>query len=571
MKRGTKIRIVLLLVVGAVAASLFFGERAGPSIEPGSTLVIELEGAYVEAPNAPFLARALGEARRPFVGVLSRFAMAARDERIETVVVVIRPLGVGWGKAEELRGAITRLGESGRRTIAYLDLAAFGASREYFVASAADTVYIVPGGSLPVVGLAAEYFFLGGLWQHLGIEFEVGKAGKYKSAVEAYAGTGMSDPSREMATSLLDAAFDRYVDAIAEGRGLARQEVLEAIDRGPMLPAELEANKLVDGSMHLDALLDSLEGEIVQPEDYAGVQPADVGFEPVAEVALIYASGNVVQGRDNGRGGPVMASRTLSRAILDAAEDASIDALILRVDSPGGSALASDEIWRAVERAREHDKPIIASFSDVAASGGYYVAAGADKIVSNGGTLTGSIGVFALRPVLGGALEKLGINVESLSRGRYAEFLLGSEPLSEGARRRLQGMVLETYGLFLERVAAGRSLTVEAVDGVAQGRVWTGRQAQAAGLVDRIGGLHDAVDEVRRALELDPDADVALVPYPAPRSLGEQLASALEGRVTAVARASLPLPAAMRQLESWFAELPTDSPLAVPPVLVDIH
>jgi protease-4 len=304
LKRGTKIRIALLLIVGVVAASMFFGESAGPTIEPDSVLVLELEGDYVEAPQAPLIARAMGEKRRPFVGVLSRFAMATRDDRLATVVVVIRPLGIGWGKAEELRGAITRLRESGRRTIAYLDLAAFGASREYFIASAADEVYIVPGGTMPVVGLAAQYYFLGGLWEKLGIEFQVGKAGKYKSAVEAYAGTGMSEPSREMAVSLLDAAFDRYVDGIAEGRNLKRSAVLEAIELGPMLPSELEANALIDGSMHLDVLLDSLEGDVVKPADYAAVTPKDVGFEPVADVALIYASGNVVQGRDTGRGGP---------------------------------------------------------------------------------------------------------------------------------------------------------------------------------------------------------------------------------------------------------------------------
>ena len=269
MKRGTKIRIALLLVVGAFAVSLFLTESSGPDIEPGSVLVIELEGGYVEAPQAPILARALGSRRRPFAAVLSRFALASRDDRLDTVVIVIRNLGIGWGKAEELRGAIDRLRESGRRTIAYLDLAAFAASREYFVASAADEVYLVPGGSVPVVGLAAEYFFLGGLWQSLGIDFEVGRAGKYKSAVEVYTGTEMSDASREMAESLLDSTFDRYVDGIASGRGMDRAKVLEVIDRGPMMPAELETNELIDGSLHLDQLLDSLEGEVLQPDDYA--------------------------------------------------------------------------------------------------------------------------------------------------------------------------------------------------------------------------------------------------------------------------------------------------------------
>jgi len=573
LKRPSKLRILLLLVVLAVVASLYFGEQRGPVIAPGSTLVVEIEGEYVESPHAPLLSRLLGDDTRPFASLLSTLAMAERDDRLAAVVLVIRPLGIGWGKAGEIRDAIARLEAAGRRTVAFLEIASFSATREYYVASAADEVFVVTGGAVPVVGLAAEYFFLGGLWEKLGVTFEVGKAGKYKSAVESIAGNGMSKPSREMAASILDSTNDAFIQGVAEGRGLDVEAVIATIDRGPMLPEELVDQKLADGVMHLDQLLDQMPGEIVREETYAGVRPHEIGFEPVARVALIYGSGNVVSGHGSRSrdGTPVMAADTISKAIHDAASDASVDAILLRIDSPGGSALAAEQIWRAIVAAREYDKPIVASFSDLAASGGYYVACAADSIVSNGGTLTGSIGVFALRPVVGGALDKLGIGLESMTRGRHADFLLAGEPLSDGARAKLQSMVLSIYELFLQRVAEGRDLEVAEVDVVAQGRVWTGRQAAERGLVDQLGGMRVAVDRIRADLGLDPKADVELIPFPEPKTFSEELAELLDARIASAVGELIPLPAAVRRIESWWTELPLGSPILVPPVLVEIH
>ena len=573
MKRPSKFRIFLLVVLAVLLAMAFLQDRAGPEISPGSTLVLEIGGEYVEAAQPSLIARALGEDQRSFVSLLSTLAMAERDDRLAAVVLVIRPLQIGWGKADELRAAVGRLGDAGRKTVAFLEVASFSATREYYVATAADEVYVVEGGAVPVVGLAAEYLFLGGLWEKLGVGFEVGKAGKYKSAVESYTGRGMSEPTREMAESLLDSANGAFLDAIAEGRGMDRTSVVAAIDRGPVLPVELVVQGLADGSLHLDELLEDMPGEIVRHDTYAGVLPAEVGFRPVASVALVYGSGPVVQGRGSRSwgGGPVMASKTIAETIAQAAEDPQIDAILLRIDSPGGSALAAEEIWRAIVAAREHGKPIVASFSDLAASGGYYVAAAADGVVSNGGTLTGSIGVFALRPLMGGALDKLGVARESMTRGAYADFLLASEPLSDGARARLQGIVQSTYELFLERVAEGRPLEVGQVDTVAQGRVWAGRQAFEIGLVDEVGGLRAAVDRIRRSLDLDPDADVELVARPAPKRLSEELAELLEARLARVVYEALPLPRGFGWIDSLLATVSADGPLLVPPVLVEIR
>ncbi len=568
-----KYRFCLLVVLGLLVAMFWFGEEPGPVIDADSTLVLEIGGAYAEASQAPWISRLLGEGSPPFSGLLSLFDLAERDSRLGTVVLVIRPLDIGWGKVGELREAIGRLEAAGHRTLAYLEMATFSGSREYFLASAADEVWVVPAGSVPVLGLAAEYFFLGGLWDNLGIEFDVAKAGRYKSAVEVYTATGMSEPSREMANSLLDSTNDFFLSGIAQGRGMSVEEVRAAIDHGPILPVDLESLGLIDGVEHLDVLLDALGEAVVEHDEYAAVSPEEVGFAPVARAALIYGSGPVVSGwgaRSPG-GESVFAAGRVAESLERAAEDPSIDAIILRIDSPGGSALAAEEIWRSIGTAQQAGKPIIASFSDVAASGGYYVAVAADEIVSNDATLTGSIGVFALRPVLAGGLAKLGVSSESLTRGRHADFMLSNPPLSPSGRKRLQAMVLQIYDLFVSRVAEGRGMERDAVDRVGQGRVWTGSQAYELGLVDFLGGLHTATDRVRRRLNLAADADVALVPFPPPRSLSEELTDALDVRLAQMVEARLPLPEALRSVQSWLADLPMGSPLLVPPYLIEIR
>ena len=578
MTRGRLIRLALALVLLLGIASWLFGDPPEPEIEPGSTLVIEIAGEYVEQQETPLLARALGERRTPLVALLSRFSMARRDDRLATVVLRIGRVQVGWAKAQEIRSAILDLREAGRRVVAHLDVFGVGASREFYMASAADELHFAPGAGMALVGLAAEYMYLGGAWEKLGLEIDVTRVGKYKSATEAIAGQEMSDPAREMANSLLDSIYEQFVAGVAEGRGVEPDFVRAAIDAGPVLPDELEALGLIDGVVDFHELLDAQPGETVTGATYAKVSAESVGFDAVAQVALIYGSGNVVSGRRSSSpaGSATFASRSIAKALDDAGKDPSIDAILFRIDSPGGSAAASEEIWQALERAQaEHDKPIVASLSDMAASGGYYVVSGADAIVSAPATLTGSIGVFVLRPILGGLLDKLGVNVETLTRGRHADLLLATRAPSEAARRRMQRLADATYALFTQRVSQGRGIELEAVDRVAQGRVWTGKQALEVGLVDDIGGISAAVDQIRRLLELDDDADVSLLPYPQPGSLVEQFADLLGGR----ASLSAWLPRA--QLDGWsgvlatliarITELPPNTPLLVPPLVVDIR
>ena len=565
------IALVLLVVVTGLCE---LRSPSGPTVDDGSTLVVRLGGSYLESGEAPLVSRLLGEDRPTFAGLLSVLSLAERDDRVETVVLRIRGLGIGWGKAQELRDAVGRLRAAGRHTVAYLDIANLTAHREYFVASAADEVVIVPGGFAPLVGLSASYTYLGGLFEKVGVSFVVGKAGRYKSAVESIAGTEMSEASREMANSLLDSTQRQFIEGIAEGRGLTVDDVLGRIDRGPVSAQELSALGLVDRIAPLDEVLADLGGEVVYAADYAGVDPAAVGFDPQATYALLYGSGNVVEGeRDqDSLGDRVFAAGAFADALELAAESDDVAAIIVRIDSPGGSALASERMWSAVREAREKSgKPVIASFSDVAASGGYYVAVAADEIVASGMSITGSIGVFALVPILEGLQRELGVNAEFLGRGRYADFGSTSRAWSQGARAKLDQMVLNIYAMFLERVATGRKMELGEVDAVAQGRVWTGAQAHARGLVDHLGGLHEAVERANVALGLAPDADVVLQAFPPPRTLPEQMAALFEARVARVVRSRVERWAGLGALVDAALALPEGAPLLIPPATVEIH
>ncbi|NNL86481.1 MAG: S49 family peptidase, partial [Myxococcales bacterium] len=294
--------------------------------------------------------------------------------------------------------------------------------------------------------------------------------------------------------------------------------------------------------------------------------------------ALIYGSGAVVTGKGSRgfTGDSQLAAETVSDALIDASEADDIDAIVLRIDSPGGSALASDLVWRATQRVRAKKIPIIASFSDVAASGGYYVAAGADRIVALPGSITGSIGVFVLRPVLRDLFAKLDIGVATETRGRHADLLLASEPLSAATRARIRADVESVYDAFVSRVADGRSLTREEVDAVGRGRVFTGAQAAEHGLVDVLGGLRDAVVEAKRAAGFDAEADAILVPFPPPKPLFEQLAEGIGASISRVGvpPALEPLAPAFEPIAEWAARaaaVGSGTPVLMPPFLPRIR
>jgi len=572
--RWTFLAIVILLGIGWLVQRI-----QQPGVEQGSALVLRLEGEYLEAPDAPLFAQVLGFRQQSFVTKLSELRKAQRDERLGHVVLEIGDLQIGWGKAQELRDAIRDLREAGRHPVALLGVGGFGANLEYYVASAAEQVHLQPGSGPPLIGLAEEHLFLGGLWQRYGVSMAVGKAGVYKGAAEQIAGVEMSEPYREQAESLLDSMDAQFVAGISEGRGLDEAAVRAALAQASSNPEALAASRLIDGTHTLAELLEQLGSpEVVKEEDYAAVDAASVGFDPVATFALVYASGAVVagEGQTTRTGQPVAASRTIVEALEKAAEDEAVKAIVLRVDSPGGGSYPSELIWRAVRKAREK-KPVVASFSDYAASGGYYLSSGADAVVAHPGTITGSIGVFAVRPALGGLYERFGVHTATMQRAPHAELNLSTPPLSEDTAAWLDREVQEVYGLFLKRVAEGRGAEPAAIEAVAQGRVWTGLQAGERGLVDRMGGLRAAVQVAKERVGIAADADVSLAVYPPPRPLAQQLGEAFRLSAARAAWAALPfdtegLSVAMAaRLGAWLGALAEGGALLVPPVWVEIQ
>ena len=569
-----RVRNIVLVLMVLLLVAVLVQQARGPSVEPGSALVVRLEGSYVEAASPGLLSQLAGFLVPPqpsFTALLSELAKAERDPRLSSVVLRVRGLGIGWGKAQEVRAAIARLRAAGKRTVAYLEVQTYGANLEYYVASACDEIVLAPGVPAPLSGLRAEYLFLGGLWEGLGVELDVLGAGEYKGAVETLGARGMSAPHREMADSLLDSLAAQFTSGVAEARGLEPSAVRAAIDASPMPPAAAVERKLVDRIAHWDEVFASLgDPPRVESGAYARVPAKSVGFAPVARFALVYGAGNVVQGEARGAT-PVFASDPVAKALEDAAENDAVKAIVLRLDSPGGSGAAAEQVWRAVRRAREH-KPVIASMSDLAASAAYYVAAGADRVLAQPGTYTGSIGVFVVRPSFGGLLDKLEVGHETLLRGRHADLLALMQPLSPATRAQFRAEVEGSYVQFVERVAEGRALSTREVDEVARGRVWTGEQASTRGLVDELGGLRDAVLAAKEAVGLAADADVELVVFPAPRPLAEQLAGAMSGTAwAAAAPRGLPIPPALVTAAAWLADLPAGALAWLPPIAIEIR
>ena len=569
-----RVRIVVFVLLALIVLAAWQQQRRGPIVAEGSVLTMPLQGAYVEGASAGMLAQLSSifvEPQPSFTALLSELAKAERDARLDTVVFRVRGLGIGWGKAQELRRAIERLRTSGRRTIAYLEVQSYGANLEYYVASACDEVVLARGVPSPLSGLRAEYFFLGGLWESLGLEIDVLGVGEYKGAVETLGQRGMSDPHREMADALLDSIEAQFVRDVAASRNVREADVRAAVDASPLPPAALVGRKLVDRLGHWDEIFAGLgDPPRVKSAVWARVPAASVGFDPVARFALVYGAGNVVQA--GGRAtGPVFSADAVSDALEQAAADDEVEAIILRLDSPGGSGAAAEQIWRAVRRARA-SKPVIASLSDMAASAAYYVAAGADHVLAHPGSYTGSIGVFVIRPSLGGLLDKLEIGHVTLLRGEHADLLAMLRPMSRETREAFRADIESSYIQFVERVAEGRGRSVAQIDPVARGRVWTGEQALANGLVDELGGLREAVLAAKGRVGLEPDDDVELVAFPAPKPLLQQLQEGLGGAARAASRASvLPIPAPLSTAASWLQDFPPGTQAWLPPIAIEIR
>jgi protease-4 len=375
----------------------------------------------------------------------------------------------------------------------------------------------------------------------------------------------MSDVARKATDELLDGIFTQIVNGIADGRGLEPGAVRALVDQAPATAQELVAADLADGVAERSELLELAEfagAEELALEDYAAVAPGEVGLRSGPRIALVFGDGLIVQGDARGPVSRGFSADVVSQALEDAAEDDDIRAIVLRVNSPGGSPLASDQVWRAVRAARKH-KPVVASMADAAASGGYYVASAADAIVAGPATITGSIGVFLQRFSLAGLYQKLDVTADVFARGRLAGIGASSEPLAPEERERIRELIAASYDDFLARVSTGRGLPRDAIDAVGQGRVFLGAAAREAHLVDEIGGLDAAVARAKREAGIDPEVDPERVVFPGPRTLSDQVRDLLQGQVArellgAWLRQSLPAPRIDAVVQAWLAARPNE-------------
>jgi len=523
--------LVAILGIALLWASLRKGE---PTIRDNSVLALRVAGSLPDyTPDDPFK-RFFGGPDQSLTGLVMQFKKAKVDNRIKAILLDVDMSGVGWGKAEEIRDAITDFRSSGKPVYAYIE---FGLNKEYYIATACNKIIVPPPGELFINGLAADVIFFRGSLDKLGIYPDIFQIGKYKSAGDMFTQKQMTDAHREYINSMLDDLFNRYVNTIAQARHKTPDDVRKLIDDAPYGAEKAKEVGLIDDSIYHDDVEKLLKKELgykdsdafapVRGVDYRDVEPESLGLNKGERIAVIYATGDIGSGssQNSPSGDQSIGSDTLSKALTDAAADKSIKAIVLRIDSPGGSGLASDIIWHAVEAANQK-KPVVVSMSDVAASGGYYISASAAKIVAQPSTITGSIGVLAGKPVMRGFYDWLGISNEYVLRGKNAGMFRETEKFSDDERAKFEAWIKNTYyNDFVPKVAKGRKKDPQFVDSVGQGRVWTGAQAKDRSLVDEFGGLDKAIEVAKQLANIPADKGVERVILPYPQTFLQQLLS----------------------------------------------
>lgn len=574
-RRGLLIFFILFGV--AAAGALFIGMRGGRSMQAvasSNLLVFDVPYELEEGQPPPStLSFSIVQPRRMTVwSVVEGLRHAANDDRISGLVLHIDNLGWGWAKLQEVRDAVLEFRRAGKPVYASVT---GGGEAEYFLASAAGTLASPPLASVQLDGLRVSALFMRGTLDKLDIHPNFVHMGQYKSAVEQYTNTGLSGPAREALEQMVDETYRWMLDSLATARGLEPDSMPGLIDRGPFRGAEAVALGLVDTLMYrsdLDSMATGLGSKRLPTVSFNRYVDWHAQSPGAPRIAMIVASGVIVPGRSHQSpgSGEMLGSETLVKALRQASERSAVKAVVLRIDSPGGSAPASDDIWRAVRHCASR-KPVIASLSDYAASGGYYIAVAAESIVAQPATVTGSIGVYGGKLNLLGLYRKLGFNVETITRGRNAEMLSPYSDFSPEEAERFEAGLNETYVTFKDRVATGRSLDTARVETVAQGRVWTGLAARERGLVDALGGIDRALQIAKQRAGLDEDETVVVEIYPKDeRTFAQRFFSDVFGSDEDDEDAAARIPDA---LKAWFAmaEFSRADVLAMLPFTLDVR
>ena len=539
--------------------------------KPAAPIVVDLtlKGKIAEDPTPVGLdGSPVGDNLR---SLTDKIARAKGDKDVKALVIRLRNLSIGWGKANELRRAIVDFRASGKRAYALLEMAG---NADYIVASAADEVVMPEGGWLMLKGVAAEVTFYKKLFDKVGVQAEAIQIGDFKGAGEPFTRTEMSPEFKQEITSVLTDTYDLLAESIAKRQGIAKDEAVKLIDGGPYTPAAAKAAGLINQVAYPDQVeaeiakalnvpavkLDARYGKKkADPNEFAGLggfmkmmqaltgEAGKKASSDKPKIAVIYAAGMIQSGKSSSgglmSGEAVMGSDSVIKDLKEAEADKTVKAIVLRVDSPGGSALASDLMWREITRI---DKPIVASMSDTAASGGYYISMGCDRIFAEPGTLTGSIGVISIKLSLGGLMERLGVTTDTVTVGKNGLLNSLTKPYTDDEKAALRRLSDDVYKQFVGKAAKGRKMEFGQLEKLAGGRVYTGRQAQKAGLVDELGTLDDAINAAKDLASLARDADSELLILPKAKGVFESLFDPIEGRDAAalpMGNAVLPAPA----------------------------
>jgi protease IV len=548
------------LLIGIIGIVLIAESIGKPKVAENSVLVLKVSGTMPDyAPDDP-MAKIFGVNQpQSFSSLLTQLRKAKVDKRVNALLLDIDFSAIGWGKAGELREAVADFKKSGKPVYAYME---YGGNKEYYIATVADKIYLPPPGELGIIGLQAQAQFYKGSLDKLGIEIESVAIGKYKGANDPLVRKDLSPEQREVLNALLDDYYNRLVNTIAEARKKSPEDVKAIIDNAPYTAPQAHQQNLIDGTKYRDELYNEIKQQLGYKEtenlrttsasSYKEITPESLGLNNGERIAVIFASGLITTGKSsegNFSSSQTMGSDTMVRAIKDAADDDSIKAIVLRVDSGGGSALASDLMWHTLEYAKTK-KPVVTSMGDVAASGGYYIACNSNKIVAEPATITGSIGVILGRPVVKGFYDWVGISNEYLTRGKNAGLLRDTEKWTDEQRAKVEEAAKFIYwDNFVPKVAKGRNKSIEQVHEIAQGRVWTGAQAKERGLIDEFGGLNRAIEIAKELANLPADKDVKRVVFPIPRPFLQSLFGGDDDEATIRAR----------QQEALIEALPEDA------------
>jgi protease-4 len=519
MKRGTYVLIIFLIfffmIIVALASFFYLEFGKPPSIKSHSYLEISLTGDIQEKSSPDFLMSFFSiSSPLSMHDIWFNFQKAKIDRRIQAIVLRMGYLQCGWAKVNEIRDLVLDFRKTGKKVYATFE-ETVDADKEYYLATACDRIIFHPAGMMFVNGIGGFIpFFKKGL-DKLGVEYEVEHMEKYKTAMNEFTEEGFTASHKEMMESLYGDVYARYIEKIAEARGKSEEEMITLINRGLFQGPKAREVGLVDDLLYEDELQNFLQADgrkyaRISHQEYAKIKPSSLGLNSGKKIALIYGMGQIVTGEGFYQ---MMGSSTVARWLRNARKDNSIEAVVFRIDSPGGSAVGSDVIWREVSLTKK-EKPIVVSMSDMAGSGGYWIAMSAHKIVAQPQTWTGSIGVIWGKPNLRKLYEKLGVTADRLTFGDKADIFSTFRRWTDEERELIKEEMKWTYNQFLTKVAEGRNMSKENVEKIAKGRVWTGNQAKELGLVDEIGGLSKAIALAKELAGIPAEEQVRLIVQP---------------------------------------------------------